>query len=71
MGTSATNDVARVHRDRVATVAAFRARVATPNTHDFDLSGKSDIACRDTSGNTAIWLMNGITILNPNSSFVD
>jgi hypothetical protein len=70
MGTAATNDVARVHRDRVATVAAFRAPVATRNSHDFDLSGRSDIAFRDTSGNTAIWLMNGIAILNQSSSFV-
>jgi VCBS repeat protein len=27
--------------------------------HDFDGDGKSDIAWRDTSGNTAVWLMNG------------
>ena len=29
--------------------------------HDFDGDGKSDIAWRDTSGNTAVWLMNGPT----------
>jgi VCBS repeat protein len=40
------------------------------NTHDFDDNMVSDIAWRDTSGNTAIWLMNGTVILNQNSSFV-
>jgi len=28
-------------------------------SHDFDGDGQSDIAWRDTSGNTAVWLMNG------------
>jgi FG-GAP-like repeat len=31
-------------------------------THDFDGSGFSDIAWRDTGGNTAVWLMNGAQI---------
>jgi hypothetical protein len=39
-------------------------------THDFNGDGKSDIGLRDTSGNTVIWLMNGIIITNPNSNFV-
>jgi hypothetical protein len=30
-------------------------------THDFNGDGKSDIAWRDSGGNTAIWLMNGAT----------
>jgi VCBS repeat protein len=30
----------------------------------------SDVLWRDTSGNVAIWEMNGTTILNPNSSFI-
>jgi phospholipase C len=34
------------------------------DTHDFNGDGKSDIAWRDTSGNTAIWLMNGATVLS-------
>jgi hypothetical protein len=33
--------------------------VAQGATHDFNGNGKSDILCRDTSGNTAIWFMNG------------
>ena len=32
-------------------------------TGDFDGDGKGDILWRDTSGNTAIWLMNGTMIL--------
>jgi hypothetical protein len=34
------------------------------NTHDFNGDGKSDIAWRDSSGNTAIWLMNGASALS-------
>jgi VCBS repeat protein len=40
------------------------------NTHDLNGDGMSDIAWRDTSGNTAVWEMNGAAILNQNSSFV-
>jgi probable HAF family extracellular repeat protein len=29
------------------------------DTHDFNHDGKSDLLWRDTSGNTAVWLMNG------------
>jgi probable HAF family extracellular repeat protein len=43
---------------------------SSPATHDFNDDGKSDIAWRDGSGNTAIWLMNGTAVLNQNSSFV-
>jgi hypothetical protein len=32
---------------------------AASSPHDFDGSGKSDIAWRDSSGNAALWLMNG------------
>jgi hypothetical protein len=39
-------------------------------TGDFNGDGKSDILWRDTSGNIAIWEMNGTTILNPGSSGV-
>ena len=39
-------------------------------SHDFNGDGVSDIAWRDTSGNTATWLMNGTTVPNANSSFV-
>ncbi len=37
-------------------------------THDFNGDGYSDILWRDTSGNMAIWEMNGGTILNPSNS---
>jgi hypothetical protein len=33
------------------------------NTHDFNGDGMSDIAWRDSSGNVAIWLMNGNQVL--------
>ena len=39
-------------------------------THDFNGDSKSDIAWRDTSGNAAIWEMNGIVVINPSGSFV-
>src|SRR5260370_26859626 len=35
----------------------------TVNSHDFNGDGKSDIALRDTSGNNAMWLMNGAQLL--------
>jgi hypothetical protein len=37
---------------------------------DFDGDGSADLLWRDTSGNVAIWEMNGSTVLNGNSSFV-
>ena len=37
---------------------------------DFNGDGKADLLWRDTSGNVAIWEMNGTAVLNPNSSFV-
>jgi hypothetical protein len=40
------------------------------DTHDFNGDSKSDIAWRDTSGNVAIWEMNGTTVTNQNNSFV-
>src|SRR5258708_34116234 len=40
----------------------------TVNTHDFNGDGYSDIPWRDTSGNVAIWAMNGTTVLNPNTA---
>jgi hypothetical protein len=47
---------------------AGAAWVFTPDnlvdTHDFNGDGYSDIAWRDTSGDNAIWLMNGGTILS-------
>ncbi len=32
------------------------------DTHDFNGDGKSDIAWRDTGGNTGMWLMNGVQV---------
>ena len=39
-------------------------------TGDFNGDGKSDILWRDTSGNVAIWEMNGTAIFNQATSFV-
>jgi hypothetical protein len=39
-------------------------------THDFNGDGMSDVLWRDTSGNVAIWEMNGTSILNQATSFV-
>jgi hypothetical protein len=39
-------------------------------TGDFNGDGYTDILWQDTSGNVVIWEMNGITILNANTSFV-
>jgi phospholipase/lecithinase/hemolysin len=43
---------------------------AIAGTGDFNGDGKSDILWHDTSGNVAIWEMNGTTILNQATSFV-
>jgi FG-GAP repeat/FG-GAP-like repeat len=40
------------------------------DTPDFNGDGYSDILWRDTSGNVAIWEMNGTTVLNPNTAGV-
>jgi hypothetical protein len=40
----------------------------TAATHDFNGDGYSDMLWRDTSGNMAIWEMQGSTIANPSSS---
>jgi FG-GAP-like repeat len=39
-------------------------RANLTNTHDFNDDGISDILWRDTSGDVALWLMNGNAILN-------
>ena len=39
-------------------------------THDFNDDTFSDILWRHTSGDTAIWLMNGTNVLNPSASYV-
>ena len=40
----------------------YRLIVPQTDTHDFNGDGKSDIALKDTSGDVAMWLMNGSTI---------
>jgi len=35
---------------------------AATATHDYDGDAKSDIAWRDTTGNTAVWMMNGAQV---------
>ena len=37
---------------------------------DFNGDGNADLLWRDTSGNTAIWDMNGTAVLNANTTFV-
>jgi hypothetical protein len=39
-------------------------RAVPTNTHDFNDDGYSDIAWRDGSGDLALWLMNGTTVLS-------
>jgi hypothetical protein len=46
------------------------ARTTRATPHDFNGDGRSDIAWRDTSGNVAIWEMNGTSISNASTSFV-
>jgi photosystem II stability/assembly factor-like uncharacterized protein len=43
---------------------AWKATIPGPlaDTHDFNGDGKSDIAWRDTSGDVALWLMNGAVV---------
>src|SRR5258706_1104858 len=48
-----------------------RLALTTINPHDFNGDGKSDILWRDTSGNVAVWEMNGTTVLNPNTAGVE
>jgi hypothetical protein len=55
--------------------SSFVGNVPTPKwsvlgTGDFNGDTKGDILWQDTSGNVAIWEMNGTTVLNQNSSFV-
>jgi hypothetical protein len=44
-------------------VAFKSSESSVTNTHDFNADGKSDIVWRDTSGDVAIWLMNGTQVL--------
>jgi hypothetical protein len=43
--------------------ASASAAVRMTATHDFNRDGRSDILWKDTSGNTAVWLMNGGQVL--------
>ena len=40
------------------------------DSHDFNGDGYSDVLWRDSSGNVAVWEMNGTTVLNPNTAGV-
>ena len=42
-------------------ISEAQALLATPNAHDFNGDGASDIAWRDTAGDVSMWLMNGTT----------
>ena len=53
-----------------AWVAHYAGPGIATDSHDFNGDGYSDIAWRDTSGDVAIWLMNGTSILNPTASYV-
>jgi hypothetical protein len=51
--------------DWIAHVQAFGAVPAAWSvieTRDYDGDGKSDVLWRDTSGNTAMWFLNGLQI---------
>jgi hypothetical protein len=39
-------------------------------TGDFNGDGMSDLLWQDSSGNLAIWEMNGTSVSNPNNTFV-
>jgi hypothetical protein len=54
----------------VVTTRQVHLTVVTGVSHDFNGDGFSDIAWRDTSGDVAIWLMNGTRVLNPNTAGV-
>jgi phospholipase/lecithinase/hemolysin len=48
----------------------FRQVVPPTITHNFNVDRASDILWRDSSGNVAIWEMNGTAVLNQATSFV-
>jgi hypothetical protein len=49
---------------------AVAAASKLADTRDFNGDGFSDILWHDTSGDVAIWLMNGTSVLNPNTAGV-
>jgi Glycoside Hydrolase Family 113/FG-GAP-like repeat len=57
---------------RVVTAAFAKRPVNTvlTVTHDFNGNGYSNVAWRNSNGDTSIWLMNSTTVVNQNSSFV-
>jgi hypothetical protein len=63
------NDNGQLGATRIGAAWVF-VRTNRTNTHDFNGDGFSDIAWRDTSGNVAIWEMNGTSVLNASTSFV-
>jgi hypothetical protein len=61
--------VAGVAQDDFYLAQPFRVYKWTA-THDFNADGSSDVLWRDTSGNVAMWEMNGTSVLNPNAAGV-
>jgi FG-GAP-like repeat/FG-GAP repeat len=67
---SATIDFSNAGSLSLVTTRQVNLIVVLGFSHDFNGDGYSDILWRDTSGNVAIWEMNGTTILNQATSFV-
>jgi hypothetical protein len=67
---SATIDFSNAGGLSLVTTRQVNLIVVLGFSHDFNGDGYSDLLWRDTSGNVAIWEMNGTTILNRATSFV-
>jgi hypothetical protein len=67
-GTSALNfdwTMVNTANSAFGAAVAFKSLVGPlTSTHDFNGDGRSDIAWRDASGDLALWLMNGTTVLS-------
>jgi hypothetical protein len=51
-----------------AVTVATTCPISKTDTHDFNADGKSDVLWHDTSGDIAIWEMDGTAVLNPNTA---
>jgi hypothetical protein len=45
----------------------IRGQLAATNTHDFNVDGKSDILWRHATGQVAVWLLNGASVIGGGS----